>query len=42
MDAAAPGVLDFEEGEEPTPPDFAVQAWLKDRDLLRANMLSDS
>ena len=36
LEAAAPGVLDFEEGEEPTPADVAVQVWLKDRDLLES------
>ena len=33
---AAPSVLDFDEGEEPTPADVAVQVWLKDRDLLES------
>jgi hypothetical protein len=33
LDAAAPGVLDFE-GAEPTPADVAVQVCLKDLDLL--------
>jgi hypothetical protein len=38
LDAAAPGVLDFE-GAEPTPADVAVQVCLKDRDLLDASPL---
>lgn len=34
LEAAPDGLFDFPEGVEPTPADVAVQAWLKNRDLL--------